>query len=382
VSGVVVVDATDTGAGNPDSLRTLLLAALALTAIPHAQAESAPGRGSIDYRYLAWQDSQPGWDRIGVDAYSTALLIPIAGKWSIGGTLTRDVVSGASPAFHTSELLAGDMDETRHGREAQLTRYFSRGMLALGVTDSQESDYTSRGWSLAGTLSTADRNTTLGFGLATSHDRIDAQHIGVNQASKDTDSWNLGITRVLTPVDIVQLDYSHYEGDGYFDDPYKFRDHRPGMRNQNVWLARWNHHFTAIDATARLDYRFYSDSFGVDAHTLALEWVQPLPRDWTLVPMLRAYAQKHADFYIEQRYPGVPTILPRGQLQTQDQRLAEFGALTYGLRVEKRIADAWRLDLQVERYEQRADWYPGTGGSPGLAPFRATMTQAGVSWAF
>ncbi|MFM7784819.1 MAG: hypothetical protein ACKPE6_09285, partial [Gammaproteobacteria bacterium] len=48
--------------------QSLLLAALALPGIQPALAENPPERTTIAWKYLDYQDMQPGWDRVGVKA--------------------------------------------------------------------------------------------------------------------------------------------------------------------------------------------------------------------------------------------------------------------------------------------------------------------------
>jgi hypothetical protein len=362
--------------------QSLLLAALALSGVQPALAENPPERATIAWKYLDYLDMQPGWDRVGVKANAVSVLAPVAGDWSIGGSWTRDVVSGASPAFHSEELLSADFDETRLGREAEITRFFDRGSLSLGWTDSQESDYTSRGWSLTGSFSTLSRNTTFTAGASTSQDRIDVAAVGITQESKNVDSWSVGVVQVLTPVDLVRLDYTRTEGDGYFSDPYKFRDNRPGHRQQDTVVLRWNHHFVTLDASLRLSWRWYTDSFGVDAHTLGAEYVQAFGDGWTVTPSIRLHAQSQADFYLDPRFRGLPAIVPRSELQSQDQRLATFGAVTAGIKAVKRFGRDWTVDVELARYEQRSGWYPFGGAGRWIEPFSANLLQFGVSRSF
>ena len=88
----------------------------------------------------------------------------------------------------------------------------------------------------------------------------------------------IGVTRVLTTQDIVQLNFGYSKGSGYYSDPYKLNDNRPRERNALTALARWNHHFddNGTDGTVHLSYRYYSDTFGIRANTLDAEYVQPL----------------------------------------------------------------------------------------------------------
>ena len=81
-------------------LQTLGAALLAAAmALPLAvQAESAPERGLISLKHLDYLDSQPGDSRIKVRTTALMVLAPITSEWAIGGTLTTDSISGASPA--------------------------------------------------------------------------------------------------------------------------------------------------------------------------------------------------------------------------------------------------------------------------------------------
>ncbi len=78
----------------------LFAAAMALPFSNAAFAEAAPERGIVAFKYLNYEDSQPGVDRIGVNAYTVSAMAPIAGKWSINTSYTYDSVSGASPEYH------------------------------------------------------------------------------------------------------------------------------------------------------------------------------------------------------------------------------------------------------------------------------------------
>lgn len=366
-----------------DSLKqSLLLAMLSLPCADIALADLAPERAQLSYKYLDYQDSQPGWDRIGVNAHAMSLLVPITEEWSVEGSITSDTVSGASPAYHSQEMLAGHMEEKRTGRDLKVTRYFSRGTLTVGAADSRESDYMSDSLFFSGTLSSEDKNTTLAFGMGHTSDDIDVPDFGINHESKKINDTMLGITQVMGPSDIVQLNVTHAAGHGFFSDPYKYRDNRPDSKYQSTAQGRWNHHFSATGGTSRLSYRYYTDSFGVDAHTLAGEYVQPVDGGWTFTPGIRLHAQSAADFYLDPVNPPFPTIRPNSEYQSQDQRLSAFGGLSVSLKVSKQITEDFLVDVRYERYEQRSDWYPFGEGSPDIEPFRANIIQVGATQFF
>lgn len=355
--------------------------ALALVAAwPATHAETVPEQGQISYKYLSYQDSQSGWDRVGVRAHALSVLTPVAGEWSLEGSLTTDTVSGASPSFHSEDVGSGHLEDERRAQDLKITRYFPWGTLTASGANSRENDYRSRSYALSGSVSTEDKNTTVLFGIGHTRDQIDVASLGLHEPKRLRDIM-LGVAQILSPTDIVQLSVTHSAGHGYFSDPYKYRDHRPATKHQTAWLGRWNHHFTATEGTARLSYRYYSDSFGVRAHTLSAEYVQPWA-SWTFTPLLRLHAQSAAWFYLNPENPGFPTIRPTDTLQSQDQRLSAFGAVSLGLKVSRRITPQWTADVRYEAYRQTASGYPFGTGSPGLEPFRARTVQLGVTCSF
>jgi len=357
----------------------LFAAAMALPFSHSAFAEAAPEKGIVAFKYINYEDSQPDQDRISVNAYTVSVMAPIAGKWSISTTYTNDSVSGASPETHTDlHSGASKIKEHRQAVDLSVTRYFSKGSLTAGTSYSEENDYISRSYSLQGSLSTEDKNTTFTLGGSYTTDTINPSISESEYFDKRTVSGLIGVTQVLTKEDIVQVNLGYAKGRGYFNDPYKRYDDRPDNRESKTVMTRWNHHFDGTDGTSRLSYRYYTDSFGIDAHTLALEYVQPLPNDWTVTPSVRFYSQTSADFYLPSDLVFPYPLPPR----TMDQRLSAFGALTVGIKVSKRIAKDWLVDAKFENYEQRAGWSITGGGDKGLEDFSARFIQLGISREF
>jgi len=364
--------------------QALLAAAMLLPGLAHA--ESPPERGAISVKYLYYKEDQPGLDRVRVHSPSVSIMTPVAGEWSIAGSATVDDVSGASPRYHTAISGASQMDDLRKAGDVTITRYLPRGTVSVGAAFSTEHDYRSRALSLQGTLVSEDKNTTWALGIGGSDDTINPVNNLVVNEGRQTLSILAGVTRVFTPVDIGQATYTHSSGHGYYSDPYKLVDNRPRSRDQDTVLLQWNHRFIERDATSRLSYRYYHDSFGISAHTLSAEWVQSLSHGWTVTPTLRLYSQRAADFYFDPVYdakfgaPFPPGYVFGGTAFTSaDQRLSAFGAITAGVKVAKQIGKDWSVDLKVERYEQRGSWRSFGDGSPGLAPLRATSLQIGFT---
>jgi hypothetical protein len=362
----------------------VLAAALALPGV--VAAETAPSEGLVAFKYLWYHDLQPGLSRVTVSSPSVYTLLPVGSDWAVEGTLVADVVSGATPRYHTAISGASRMSEERGAGELKLTRYFRRAALGFGVAYSGEHDYKSGAGNFDLRLSTEDNNTTLAFGAGFTSDRIDSRDGNVSGATRQANDFLLGLTQVLSAADVARVNVTHARGRGYFSDPYKLLDVRPRRRNQTAVLTQWNHAF-AGETTLRTIYRYYTDSFGVNAHTVGFELAQGVGDGWTLTPALRYYMQSAADFYFDPDYdPTLGAPVPRGYLanppvySSADQRLSAFGAITAGLRVDRRFGP-WSVDFRYDYYQQRGNWRIG-GGSPGLDPFTAHIVQVGVAKRF
>ena len=348
-----------------------------------AKADSAPEKGLVSFKYLDYLDSQPGFDRIKVKAPSVLVMKPLSSEWSVSGTATTDTISGASPAYHTQALR--NMHDQRHAFDLSFTKFESFGTKTFGGSYSKELDYLSRGLFYSLTSSTEDKNTTWNAGLSLSSDQINPTNQIVTNETKQGTDLIAGLTRVYTKVDIAQYQIGHYSGKGYFSDPYKIFDRRPRERVHNTFMAKWNHYLEESESTIKLSYRYYSDDWGIEAHTADIEYVKPLQNGWTLTPAFRIYTQSSAKFFVNADNSGspFPPNPPAGAVNySEDQRMSAFGAHTLGLKVSKAIDLNTSIDFKVEGYAQRAGWRLMGSGSPGMDPFSARSIQVGFNHYF
>jgi len=383
---------------NSNKTSALMLAAMTLPISQNVTAESAPESGIVGFKYLNYLDSQDSvpdtfsgassstsHDRMKVKAHSLMIMAPIAGEWSVNGSFTTDSISGASPSYHSSQLIK--IDEFRKAGNINLTRYLPRGTLSVGANFSNESDYRSRGFSLQGTLSSEDKNTTFSAGVGILSDEINSNNGEAVGEDKDVSDWLLGVTQVLSVNDIVQLNLNYSNGRGYFTDPYKFLDHRPDKRDHFAVLTRWNHHFDTLNSTSRLSYRYYDDTYDIKAHTLTAEYVQPFDNGWTITPSIRYYSQEQASFYVgvdpnSSAFIDVPAVTDPSKYMSMDQRLAEYGAVTLGIKISKQLDPNWLVDFKYEQYMQKEDWALTGSNDDALETFSFRSFQLGISRKF
>ena len=388
----------------PELGATLLSAAMALPCVMGvAHAESAPEKGTLSFKYLDYKErqqligdaakgdaglySKSGAsafdDRIRVKATASSVMLPLNAEWSMAGTLITDSISGASPAYHTEALTA--MKDFRRAVDTSLTRYLTNGTVTVGLNHSGENDYISRGVSLLATRATEDKNTTWTAGVGLNRDVINPSNRIVFNETKHVTDFILGVTQVLSMNDIVQFNLGSFKGRGYFSDPYKIYDERPRNRSHETLLARWNHHFSDLNGTSRLAYRYYTDNWGIRSHTFDAEWVQAFGEGWRVAPALRYYTQTAANFYVEadpSLSPFPPNPPANARYFSEDQRVSAFGGLTMGVKFSKQLNLDTKVDVKFEQYGQKGAWTLLGSGSKGLAPFYARSLQVGITHSF
>lgn len=372
------------------------LAALACAAPAIVAAESAPEKTTVAIQLGHYSDGQPGWERITAMSPQVYVQAPIAGDWAVEASGTVDAVSGATPRWHTQNTAvsgASRMGDLRRAGDIKITRYLSRAAMSVSVAHSSENDYLSNALGLETRWSDEDNNRTWSAGFGHTSDRIDASSSGGSAVDrqKTTNEFLLGLTQVLTTHDIAQFTLTRSLGSGYYNDPYKTLDQRPSQRDAWIAMARWNHFVAPLNASVRSSYRYYSDSFGVQAHTLGMDWVQP-KGVWTFTPSVRYYSQSAAHFYrdpvldaqgqYDQQAVLMRAIQGFGSDQSTDQRLAAFGAVTLSLKVSYAFTPDTQADIKFALYRQSAGMRLGGNGSPGLDPFAANFAQIGLSHRF
>jgi len=374
---VAATDPSRTSASLPGAL---LAAALALPQLGvTAHAETAPERGYVGFKVLDYLDSQPGTDRIRVKAPALTAMVPVNAHWSVAGTWIVDSISGASPAYHDKAITP--MHDRRRAADVAVTHYLPQGTWALGATHSSESDYLSRSLYGVFTRSSDSKNTVWNWGANLSDDRINPTNGLVRNEIKRSVDLLMGVTQVMSSNDLLQGQLGWSQSQGYLSDPYKVLDERPRSRTRQTVLLRWNHHLEDQGATVRTAYRHFQDDWGVRAHTLDLEHIQPLAESWKLSTALRYYSQSAARFYVDAEAgnsPFAPNPAPGARWYSLDQRLSAYGAFTLGGKLSYQLDRDTLVDLKYERYEQRGAWAPGSG-SPNLLPFRARSLQWGLT---
>jgi hypothetical protein len=373
----------------PAPSAALLAATLALC-LPRP---SARADDSIEYKFENYREED---GRITVETQSGSANQDIGTDMHLTLTGTIDAVSGATPTGVPAPPGSDQVNLTEiHTRRKAWSGDFSRQLknlnVAFGFAESREPDYVSDGWSVITLTDFNEKNTTLRAGLAGTYDRVEV-FFEPAYLPKHTNDAIVGITQLLDPHTFVTLNFTWGRATGYLAEPHKFvaksievftniflhedfGENSPDVRDKGTLFASVNHAFTAVNGALEASYRFYADTFGVDAHTVEVTWLQHLGTRFILEPVVRLYQQSAAKFYYYNLDDTniIPVHVPTvgvGPFYSSDFRLSSMDNDSYGLKLVWKPSNSTQLDLAYDEYDMR--------GRDGVTP-RSAYPRAGIT---
>ncbi len=219
-----------------------------------------------------------------------------------------------------------------------------------GIAFGNESDYTS----LAGTAKIArefnHKATLVTLGVSADHDWV-LDPVAHGWDGKDTLESLVGLTQAIDPKTLLTLGGTLGASWGYLDDQYKYallndvvvHEQRPDTRERRVAMLLLNRAFDSLNGSLEASYRYYNDSFGINAHTFGLAWYQRVGQHLIIAPEARCYQQSAADFYAVS-FTGNPTNF------SSDYRLSKLASITYGMRVTWKFSEKFNFSVAYDRY--------------------------------
>ncbi|NOT86496.1 MAG: DUF3570 domain-containing protein, partial [Methylococcaceae bacterium] len=365
-----------------------------------------------DFQYGKYAESG---NRMKVDIFEAALSAPIGKSMTASLSLVRDVISGASPKYNNvdakgniKQVLSGaTIQEQRDAISGNLTYFFDKAALGFGGGFSRENDYTSRYINTNLSIDLNNKLTTLNFGASGAFDIVEPTGKTINESDADdspssthrnktSQQYLLGVSQVIDKDSLVQSNITFGYHSGYLADPYKsvyfvgdpgraagHSDIRPGEKFQWAWLTQYVRHFQQFnDAALHTDYRFYTDDWGINSHTVELSWHQPVAYGWQLIPRFRYYSQDRADFYQPYFDKG-----DQSTVYSSDYRLAGFGTLSGGIKIAKEFKEVknvsdLKLQAGFEYYDHKSSYEIGSNGHGSFDNFSYYLLTASLSMKF
>lgn len=294
------------------------------------------------------------------------------------------------------------LDDTFHDTRVQLNAQWTQPIMqdtrvSSGVHFSKEYDYLSLAVNASLARDFNNKNTTVSAGFSYANDTVDPEggrpvafsSMVINQGqfssedayrnafdltrqddsdTKSTLDLMLGLTQTINRRMIMQFNYGFSKVDGYLTDPFKvlsvvdmsgtsvdtLYENRPDNRTKHNVFIQGKYAFDA--GVADLSYRFATDDWDIDSHTVDSKFRFNLSDNSYLQPHIRFYQQSAANFY--QPFLTEGTELPA--YATADYRLGEMTAFTLGLKYGMTLESGNELAFRVEYYQQN----PKNNGTP------------------
>jgi hypothetical protein len=356
----------------------------------------------------------------------------LTGASPSGAIASGDPQTFTSPSGRgTYETPAGEVPlddsflDTRVALNASWSQPFARlYSVNAGLGFSSEYDYQHIGANFGVTRDFNQRNTTLSLAMAYAGDTIKpvgglplplaqmGDAVGEDQSPAnrggDSDSKNvmdllLGVTQVLGRHTVMRVNLSYSDSSGYLTDPYKILsvvdaftgepiartpapgsagpgnvylfESRPDSRRKQGIYTELRHDFSG--KVLQVGYRFSSDDWQVDSHTLESRLRLPFGESSYLEPHVRYYQQTAASFY---RYSLADGALPG--FASADARLSDMDAVTLGLKFGHVTPGGNEWNARLEFYQQKSkapnEWLIGNQlGNAQMPDFDAVILQFG-----
>ena len=373
-------------------LSKLSFAASALLVALNASAEDY-----INIEFLQYDESD---SRVSVSAPSLEINKDFGADYTLNVDVVFDTVSGASPTYFDADASSGasaynrgessnikydniEFEENRFAGSAALTtRFENRDELSVGISYSSESDF----YSYEGSASylhylDSSHNQSLSFGGSYQSNEVlikncmnnpncvDASSGASQKMTNDVYNLQLGFSQVLDETSVANVGLFYTAESGYLSSPYHnvvrngtFIEAEKKPEDRAGYGLKLSYQKAFSDTLyAQLSYKYYSDDWKIDSHTIDTQIFYEIGESWRLGAGVRYYNQSEADFYGE--------AFGAQEFASSDFRVSSLDALTYKASLDYAITKDLSYNLGANFYDQ----------STGLS---ATFFTTGIKYKF
>jgi len=282
----------------------------------------------------------------------------ITDNFALNGNWYQDYISSASIDV---KLSASPYKEKRTQQTAGFQYLHGKSTYSAGLIHSSEPDYKanttyySLSQDMFGDLTTLSMTYTRGWDKVYRNLKDAATGRIINDPSfggfdkdgnpisfKDADhrGYSIGLSQILTRTIIANFNFEVLTDQGYLQSPYRKILYRnplaglgytqaeqiyPNTRTSNAGSGQLKY-YLPYRAAVTGSYRYFSDTWGIRAHTAEVGYTHPAFKKWIFDTSFRFYTQNAATFYSD--------LFPRANSQNfmaRDRELAAFNSYTVGI---------------------------------------------------
>lgn len=289
------------------------------------------------------------YDGGGMEITGPSLLISklLGSNTAVSANYYVDSISSASIDVVTS---ASPYKEERTEYSAGVSYLHEKSVVSFNYTQSEENDFDAKNFSLGVSQDFFGDLTTLSMGYARGFDTVKritstptGKTLDENFGEEDVDRHNfqLGVTQVISKHMLLGLNYNLITDQGFLNNPYRqvrFADGSqafeiyPNTRTSHAVSAQTKY-YLPYRAALGLEYRFYNDSWGINANNLKLSYTHPYDKGWIFDVHYRWYEQTAASFYQD-----VFESADSQNFMARDKELSSFTNNSLGLKLSYDIS--------------------------------------------
>jgi hypothetical protein len=357
-------------------LKVLLLLASVATLASAARAGVLPD-DRADVLYHRYEGGG-----VTIDGPSLLVRKKFAEKYSVTANYYVDMVSSASIDVVTT---ASPYKEQRTQMSLGADMLNGRTQYAVAFVNSDENDYTANTAAIDVSQDLFGDLTNLSFGYSRGWDEVRKRGDPEFSEPLDRSTWRIGLSQILTPSLMVGMNWELVSDEGYLNNPYRsvrYLDPAsavgysyqpevyPRTRVSNAVAVNARYYLPYRAALAG-NYRWFTDTWGIDASTVTLAYTHPWGERWLFELTYRWYTQTAADFYSDLfPYENAQNFLARDkELSTFTSNMVGLGA-TYELPFTVPFVKRSTLSFFYDRFQfDYADFRDvRAGGTPGDEP--------------
>jgi len=352
--------------------------ALALLPLPAAAAVLADDRADLLYHY---------YDGGGVTIDGPSLLVrkKFAEKYAVSASYYMDMVSSASIDVITTAS-PYEEERTQYGVGFEYLR--NKVTYAASFSNSSENDYEADTATLSISQDMFGDLTTVSLYFSRGWDDVTRRGDQTFADEIDRRIYGVDVSQVATRNLILGFGYEAITEEGFLNNPYRqvrfldpdaargfsFEPERyPRTRTGNAASLRARY-FLPYRAAVQGEYRFYTDTWEILAHTAEVSYIHPVGDEWTFDVRYRFHTQDAAEFYSD--------LFPREDFQNflaRDKELSTMTSHTLGFGVAYdfkspgfSFLNRSSLNLRYDRIHFEYDDFRDItqeGFAPGTEPF-------------
>lgn len=287
-------------------------------------------------------------DGVSIDGPSILLRKKIGNHVSLSANYYVDTVSGAS-----IDVRATASPYTEERKETTLGGDFlhNKTLLSVSYTNSSENDFEANSAFVSVSQDFFGDLTNLSLSYAKGWDEVGRRGDESFSEEADRHKYGLGLTQVLTKNMIIGFSAEHISDQGYLNNPYRsvrYLDNNaplgfsyttevyPNTRSSNAISLNANY-YLQHRAALYADFRWYNDTWGIDATNGKLGYIHTLGDDWVIDAFVRYYSQQKADFYQD-----LFSRRDEFNFMARDKEMSTYTNLTAGISV----AYEWQFSAQ------------------------------------